>query len=123
MKKILIVDDEKDLVEMLEVRIGALGYEVFKAYDGQEGLEKARETKPDLIILDIMMPKMNGYEVCRFLKFDEEFKNIPILMLTARGQDQDKKVGDDVGADAYMTKPFDGNELVTKIKEMLGDGK
>ena len=118
-KKVLIVDDEKDLVDMLKLRIEAMGYEVYSAFDGQEGLAKAREIKPDLIVLDIMMPKMNGYEVCRFLKFDDEFKDIPIIMLTARGQEADKQLGEEVGADEYITKPFDSNELVEKIKSIL----
>lgn len=118
-KKILIVDDEKDLVETLTFRLEAAGFEVIPAYDGLEGLSKARKEKPDLILLDVMMPKMDGYQVCRLLKFSNDMKNIPIVMLTARGQDQDKITGQEVGADVYITKPFDGAELVKKIKEVL----
>lgn len=118
-KRVLIVDDERDLVETISFRLEAAGYEVLSAYDGQEGLEKARDEKPDLILLDVMMPKMDGYQVCRFLKFDEDFKNIPIVMLTARGQESDKNTGAGVGADAYITKPFDSASLLLKIKELL----
>lgn len=118
-KKILIVDDEKDLVETLTFRLEAAGFEVIPAYDGLEGLSKARKEKPDLILLDVMMPKMDGYQVCRLLKFSTDTKDIPIIMLTARGQDRDKLTGQEVGADVYITKPFDGAELVKKIKEVL----
>ena len=119
-KKILVVDDERDLVETLVFRLEALGYAVLTAYNGQEGLDKARTEKPDLILLDVMMPVMDGYQVCRMLKFDEEFKSIPIIMLTARGQDKDKKTGSDVGADDYVTKPFDSADLTARIKKFLG---
>jgi len=84
-----------------------------------EGLDKAREEKPDLILLDVMMPKMDGYEVCRLLKYDEEFETTPIIMLTARTQAKDKSIGKDVGADDYITKPFDGTDLLEKIKKLL----
>lgn len=119
-KRIMIVDDEKDLVETLTFRLEAAGYEVLAAFDGQEGLEKVRREKPDLILLDVMMPKLDGYQVCRMLKFDEKFKKTPVIMLTARGQEQDKNTGKTVGADAYMTKPFDSKALLDKIKELIG---
>jgi two-component system, OmpR family, alkaline phosphatase synthesis response regulator PhoP len=118
-KKLLIVDDEADIVETLTFRLEASGYEVVGASNGQEGLDKAREAKPDLILLDVMMPIMDGYQVCRMLKFDEEFKHIPIIMLTARGQDADKETGKGVGADAYVTKPFDNKDLLDKIEGLL----
>ena len=119
-KRVMIVDDERDLVETLTYRLEASGYAVLTAHDGEEGLEKAREEKPDLILLDVMMPKMDGYHVCRLLKFDEELKDIPIIMLTARGQEQDKKTGTDSGANDYVTKPFESTDLLKKIKEYLG---
>ena len=119
-KKILLVDDERDLVETLRFRLEANDYEVTPAYDGQEGLNKAREVNPDLIILDLMLPKMDGYKVCRMLKFDEKYKKIPIIMFTARAQDSDKEMGKEVGADAYITKPFDPQSLLSKIQELLG---
>ncbi len=118
-KKILLVDDEKDLVDTVSFRLKASGYDVVVAYDGQEALTKTRVEKPDLIILDLMLPKMDGYKVCRMLKFDERYKNIPIIMFTARVQESDKKMGEEVGADAYITKPFDPENLLGKIKELL----
>ncbi len=117
--RILIVDDEKEMIEMLEMRLKALGYETMAAYDGHEGLEKARSRKPDLIILDLMLPKLDGYQVCRMLKFDVNHKKIPIIMFTARAQDSDKHMGKEVGADAYINKPFEPKVLMDKIKELL----
>jgi len=121
--KILIVDDEKSLVETLTIRLEANDYEVLKAYDGREALEKAKEEKPDLIILDIMLPRIDGYKVCRMLKFDEKYRKIPLIMFTARAQESDKKLGHEVGADAYITKPFEPEELLSKIEELLSSGK
>jgi len=118
-KCILIVDDEKDMVDMLSLRLEAAGFRVCAAYDGQEGLGMVRKEKPDLILLDVMMPKLDGYQVCRMLKFDQKFRDIPIIMLTARSQEQDKATGGDVGADAYVTKPFESADLVAKIEKML----
>jgi DNA-binding response OmpR family regulator len=118
-KRILVVDDENDLVETLSLRLEANGYEVLKAYDGQEGFEKAKKQKPDLIILDLMLPKIDGYKVCRMLKFDQKYRHIPVLLFTARAQDSDKKLGEEVGADAYITKPFEPPALLEKIKELL----
>ncbi len=122
-EKVLIVDDEVDLVETLSFRLEAAGYTALAAHDGLEGLNKARADKPDLIILDVMMPKMDGYQVCRLLKFDQKLKTIPIIMLTARGQEQDKQTGNQVGADAYMTKPFDSKQLLAKVEELLKSKK
>ena len=118
-KIILIIDDEVDLVEMLSLRLQASGYDVITANDGQEGLDKARNEKPDLIILDLMLPKIDGYKVCRMLKFDEKFKQIPIILFTARAQEADVRLGEEVGADAYVTKPFEPAILLTKIKELI----
>lgn len=117
--KILIVDDEQDLTSMMKVRLEAAGYETSVAYDGQEGLEKARREKPDLVILDLMLPKIDGYKVCRMLKFDEKYKNIPIIMFTARAQERNEKLGYETGADAYIIKPFESQVLLDKIKELL----
>ena len=118
-KKILLVDDEKDMVYAVKLQLETHDYEVITAQDGQEGLEKARHEKPDLIILDLMLPKIDGYKVCRMLKFDEKYKNIPVLMFTARIQQSDEKLGYEVGADAYLTKPFEPETLIKKIKELL----
>jgi len=118
-KKILLVDDEKELVEMIKMRLEASGYEVIPAYDGQEALDKAKREKPDLIILDLMLPKMDGYKACGLLKADTRYNKIPIIMFTARAQDSDIKMGEEVGADAYITKPFETEILLGKIKELL----
>ena len=114
-KKILIVDDEPDIVETLKFLIESEGFESIIAMDGEEALKKAKEENPDIIILDVMLPKINGYKVCRLLKFDSDYKHIPILMVTARSQEEDKVIGEITGADEYITKPFDINELVKKI--------
>ncbi|MFA5224456.1 MAG: response regulator [Candidatus Omnitrophota bacterium] len=117
--KILVIDDEPDLVEMVTLRLEANGYQVISAYDGQEGLAKARNENPDLIILDLMLPKIDGYKVCRLLKFDEKYKKIPIILFTARAQESDIKVGEDVGADSYLTKPFEPDVLLVKVAQLL----
>ena len=118
-KIILLVEDEEDMAYAVTLQLEAKGYEVIAASDGREGLDKARMKKPDLIILDLMLPKIDGYKVCRMLKFDDKYKNIPIILFTARAQDSDKKVGKEVGADAYITKPFEPSVLLDKIRELL----
>lgn len=118
-KKILVVDDEADLVEMVTLRLEVNDFTVIKAYDGQTGLDLSRTEKPDLIILDLMLPKLDGYKVCRMLKFDEKYKNIPIILFTAKAQDADRELGKEVKADAYITKPFDPAVLLAKIKELI----
>ncbi len=118
-KKILLVEDEKVLIETVTLRLEAFGYEVISAYDGFEGLEKAKKEKPDLIILDLMLPKMDGYKVCGLLKADTRYNKIPIIMFTARAQESDKKMGKEVGADAYITKPFEPQALLEKIRYLL----
>ncbi len=118
-KRILLVEDEADMVYALTLQLEAINCEVLSAADGQIGLDMARKEKPDLIILDLMLPKMDGYKICRMLKFDEKYKKIPIIMFTARAQDKDKKLGQEVGADAYITKPFDSKDLLDKISALL----
>ena len=118
-KRILIVDDEEDILKVLRFRLEANNYEVLSASDGQEGLNKARSEKPDLIILDLMLPKIDGYKVCRMLKFDENYKAIPIILFTARAQASDKELGMEMGADAYIPKPFEPAILLGKMKELL----
>lgn len=113
------MDDEKDLTYAVSLQLEANNFEVLLANDGQEALEIARRKKPDLIILDLMLPKIDGFKVCRMLKFDEKYKNIPIILFTARAQEADKKLGKEVGADCYITKPFDSKELLAKINELL----
>ena len=117
--KILIVDDEKDFIEALSGRLEARGFDIIEAYDGKSGLEKARAENPDLIILDVMMPEMNGYDVCRKLKIDENYKSIPIIMLTAKFQPNDVEFGKEMGAEAYMTKPLELEALLNTINGLL----
>ncbi|MFA4992483.1 MAG: response regulator [Candidatus Omnitrophota bacterium] len=117
--RVLIVDDEPGIIEMLTMRLEACDYQVISASDGQEGLDKARTEKPDLIILDLMLPKIDGYKVCRMLKFDERHKQIPIILFTARAQESDIKLGEEVGADAYITKPFEPDILLAKVDQLL----
>ena len=118
-KRILVVEDETQLVDMLKMRLEANHYQVITAYDGREGYEKARKEKPDLIILDLMLPKMDGYKVCGLLKKDARYNNIPIIIFTARAQEEDRKLGEEVGAEAYITKPFEPEVLLGKIEELL----
>jgi len=119
MKKILVVDDEPDLVKAIEIRLKAENYQVFTAFDGEEGLAKAREVLPNLIILDIMLPKINGFKICRLLKFDEKYKDIPVIMLTAKTEEEDKALGKETGANEYIAKPFDWKFLIEKVNEHL----
>jgi len=118
--RILVVDDEIYIVHILDFSLGMEGYEVITALDGEEALKKASETKPDLIVLDIMMPKMDGYETCKALKADEATKHIPVILLSAKGRNVDMQTGYDVGADEYITKPFSPRKLVDRINTMLG---
>ena len=118
-KKILIVDDETKVLRVVELRLKANGYEVITAQDGEEGLQKARTQAPDLIILDIMLPKVDGYKVCGLLKNDARFCRIPVILFTAKVLDQDRKTGEEVKADAYLTKPYEPEILLGKIKELM----
>ncbi len=118
-KKILVVDDEVDLVKTIQFALELEGYKVLVSYNGEDALNQARKENPDLILLDIMLPKLDGYKVCRLLKFDEQYKHIPILMMTAKTQEKDKLMGKETGANEYITKPFDMEELMGKIKKYL----
>jgi len=118
-KKILVVDDQIDLVKTLQFALEFEQYKVLVSYNGEDALNQARKETPDLILLDIMLPKLDGYKVCRLLKFDEQYKHIPILMMTAKSQEKDKLIGKETGADEYITKPFDMEELMGKIKAYL----
>ena len=119
MKKILIVDDEQDIVESLKFVLENCNYTCYCAYNGEDGLRLAKELVPDLIILDVMMPKINGFKISRLLKYDAKYKNIPILMVTARTQEEDKLIGEETGADEYITKPFELEEVVKKVEQYL----
>ncbi len=120
-KQILVIDDETDMLMAIKLRLEASGYEVHTAGDGLEGLNSARRLKPDLIILDVMLPKMNGYKVSRFLKFDEEYKHIPVIMLSALARQDDKDRAVETGANAYLTKPFDSAGLVDTVRRFLSE--
>ncbi len=119
MKKILIVDDEQDIVESLKFVLETADFTCYCAYNGEDGLRLAKEIVPDLIILDVMMPKINGYKISRLLKYDAKYKNIPILMVTARSQEEDKLIGEETGADEYITKPFELDEVVKIVEKYL----
>jgi DNA-binding response OmpR family regulator len=118
-KKILIVDDEVDLVETVRFPLEMEGYHVLVSYNGEDALNQARKENPDLILLDLMLPKLDGYKVCRLLKFDDKYKHIPILMLTAKTQEKDKALGMETGANEYITKPFEMDDLLKKVKKYL----
>jgi two-component system alkaline phosphatase synthesis response regulator PhoP len=118
--KILVVDDEIYIVHILDFSLGMEGYDVVTALDGEQALERIRSEKPDLIVLDIMMPKLDGYEVCKTIKSDPATKQIPVILLSAKGRNVDQKMGFDVGADDYITKPFSPRKLVERINQLLG---
>ena len=121
-KRILLVEDERDLVETMIFQLEAAGYEIIVAYDGLDGLDKAKKEKVDLMILDLMLPKMDGYKVCALLKKDSRYSKMPIMLFSARAQESDLKMGEEAGANAYVIKPFDSKALLVKIKELLSAG-
>ncbi|MFO7916129.1 MAG: response regulator [Candidatus Krumholzibacteriales bacterium] len=118
-RKVLVVDDEVNITQIMEFSIGAEGYEVVTAANGEEAISKARKEQPNLIILDIMMPKVDGYEVCRVLKRDPLTKRIPVILLTAKGRGIDKRLGYEVGASDYVVKPFSPSQLIEKVNSYL----
>src|ERR1041384_3619803 len=122
--KILIIEDESDVADLLEMGLRKAGFKTATATDGATGLQKARDERPDFIILDLMLPKMSGLEVCRILKGDPATSHIPILMLTAKAEEVDRIVGLEFGADDYVTKPFSPREVTLRIRAILrGGGK
>ena len=118
--RILVVDDEADAVELVEFNLKAAGLDVTSAEDGQMALKKARALLPDLIVLDLMLPEVDGLEVCKILRRDPATSGIPILMLTAKAAEIDRVLGLELGADDYVTKPFSPRELVLRVKRLLG---
>ena len=122
-KKIFIVEDELDFLSTLRERLEFEGFVVITAVDGEEALKKIPEEKPDLILLDIMLPEMNGYQVCRELKSNPETKTIPVVVVTAKSQESDKFWAKETGADDYLTKPFEMEELLQKIQDNLQEDK
>ena len=120
--RILIADDEQNIVISLEFLMKREGFEVLVATDGQEAVDRIRRDKPDLVLLDVMMPKKSGFEVCQEVKADQSLASVKILMLTAKGRDTEVAKGLALGADAYMTKPFSTKDLVEKVRSMLTGG-
>ncbi len=118
-KRILVVDDEIYIVHILEFSLTMEGYEVATASDGEEALRKIEEDRPDLVVLDIMMPRLDGYEVCRRLRQSEDTATLPVILLSAKGRPVDREVGLEVGADDYIVKPFSPRRLLEKIRELL----
>jgi DNA-binding response OmpR family regulator len=117
--KILVVDDEPDALELLEINLKGAGYDVVTAPDGEQALKKARDLLPKLIILDLMLPEVDGLEVCKILRRDQRTSGIPIIMLTAKAGEVDRVLGLELGADDYVTKPFSPRELVLRVKRLL----
>ena len=120
--KILIVDDEPDVVAVVQGRLVSAGYEVTVMADGQQALECVKKHPPDLMVLDVMLPTLNGYEVCTMIKQDIRYRAIPVVMLTARTEEKDVRLGRECGADAYLLKPFQANELMQTIQALLRSG-
>ncbi len=119
-KRILIADDEQNIVISIEFLLRREGFEVIVAGDGEEALAKVRAERPDLVLLDVMMPKMNGFDVCQALRADPDLGATRILMLTAKGRDTEVSKGLGLGADGYMTKPFSTKELLAEVRKLLG---
>ena len=115
-EKILIIEDEENILEAVKYTLTQEGYDVFTSVDGEDGLEKAQEIKPDLVLLDVMLPKMDGFEVCRILRKDLE---MPVFMISAKTEEIDRVVGLEIGADDYITKPFSMRELVVRVRNSL----
>ena len=117
---ILVADDEEDLRELVAYRLTRSGYEVIAAVDGQEAWQLARERVPDLMVLDVMMPRLDGYELTRRVRAEEALRSVPVILLTARSQESDVSRGFEVGADDYLKKPFSPDELVARVRAVLG---
>ena len=120
-RRVLLVEDEPGIIKVVGKRLEVSGYEVLVAMDGEDGLTKAQLGRPDVIILDLMLPKMSGFDVCKTLKMDARYKHIPIIIFTGKGQDMDERVCRELGANAYLTKPTDGKALVEQVEALLGN--
>lgn len=118
-KKILVIDDAPSVIQLMEYWLKKAGFEILVAQDGLAGFELAKKKKPDLILLDVMIPKLDGYSVCRLLKMDESYAKIPIILVTAREEQDDKDRGKEVGAEGYLEKPVTEEILLKKIKEFV----
>lgn len=118
-QKVLIIDDDPEVIDILQVKLHKAGYTVESASAGLDGLNKVYQGSPNLIILDLMLPQLGGFQICRILKFDERYKHIPIMMLTGKTDDRDVKLGIKVGADKYLTKPFEPVQVLTEVNRLL----
>jgi phosphate regulon transcriptional regulator PhoB len=119
LRRILIIEDDRDIIELVRYNLASEGFEVGAATDGSSGLAQVRKAAPDLLVLDLMLPKMPGLEVCKEIRRDTALNRLPILMLTARGEEADRVIGLEMGADDYVTKPFSPRELVARVKVLL----
>src|SRR5271169_3244402 len=119
MKRVLLIEDDRDIVELVRYNLEREGFQVAAATDGATGLAQVRKTPPDLLLLDLMLPKLSGLEICKEIRRDQSLNRLPILMLTARGEEADRVVGLEMGADDYVTKPFSPRELVARVKALL----
>lgn len=117
--KILVVDDENYILHILDFSLGAEGYEVLTAEDGEAAVQKCKDERPDLVVLDVMMPKMDGFEACRAIKRDPDLAGTPVILLSAKARDVDQKQGYEAGADDYITKPFSPGRLVDRVHGLL----
>jgi DNA-binding response OmpR family regulator len=117
--KVLVVDDEEYIQHILNFSFGAEGFEVITASDGEEAVTIAKSQRPDIIVLDIMMPKMDGYEACKHIKADPQTEHIPVILLTAKGREVDRKLGAEAGADDYVVKPFSPGRLIERVEGFM----
>ena len=117
--QILVIEDDRDMAYQLKLRLEAKGYAVETVQSGSEGLARAREHKPDAIVMDVMVPELDGYRICRLLKFDTQYEHIPIIVVTARTLEEDRDMALEVGADAYLTKPVDWKALFSTLENFL----
>src|SRR6202158_1316032 len=119
MKRVLLIEDDRDIVELVRYNLEREGFQVAAATDGASGLAQVKKTPPDVLVLDLMLPKISGLEICKEIRRDPALNRLPILMLTARGEESDRIVGLELGADDYVTKPFSPRELVARVKALL----
>ncbi|MCK5579933.1 MAG: response regulator [Candidatus Omnitrophica bacterium] len=117
--KILVIDDDLVILKLVGSLLKSNGYEVMTANEAAKGLEMAMKDSPDLVVLDVMMPIINGYNICRLLKSEEGYENLPVILLTSRATEEDRKIGEEVGSDAYMSKPVEATIFLNTVKELL----
>ena len=120
-KRVLIAEDEPHIVESLSFVLSRAGYEVASAGDGEAAFARLSEARPDVVILDVMLPRMNGFDLLRRLRADPDFSGLPVIMLTAKGQNQDRRTAEDIGADAFITKPFSNRDVVEQVRRLVSE--